>query len=182
MTIQHDPIASRKPATTTPRTTTAPVRLPSLPLGLHLVPCVEDDRAYVLALTQLTMLDVVHATHFSPEAVRHYFVQHGFDLQHTHLISWRGRTAGRVTVVWGEAGAHLADVHIHPAYQGLGIGTAVLGYIAAQARLRGVPVHTEILRLNRALRLFERLGFVPDGASRHEFGLTLPVTAADPRA
>lgn len=166
MTIQHE---SYVPSKRIPARTEAVKQA-----HLQLVPCVEADRGYVLALTQLTMLEAVHATYFSPEGVRHYFAQHGFDLADTALIHWRGRPAGRVTLHWGEAGGHLADLHIHPAYQGLGIGTAVLAHVRAEAKKRGVPVHTEVLRTNPALRLFQRMGFALGGASRHEFGLTLP--------
>ena len=58
---------------------------------------------------------------------------------------------------------NLANVAIAPAHQSQGIGTAVLTAILTGARSRGLVVSLTVLKVNRARRLYERLGFVVVG-------------------
>jgi GNAT superfamily N-acetyltransferase len=59
---------------------------------------------------------------------------------------------------------HIADLQVVPELQGVGIGTAVLRGLIAQAAARGVPVALEVLQANEpAQRLYKRLGFKVTG-------------------
>jgi ribosomal protein S18 acetylase RimI-like enzyme len=54
----------------------------------------------------------------------------------------------------------LALILIAPAFQGQGLGTAVICDVQAQARAAGLPLTLQVLKANpRARRLYERLGF-----------------------
>jgi ribosomal protein S18 acetylase RimI-like enzyme len=57
------------------------------------------------------------------------------------------------------ADVHVRELVIAPEYQGRGIGTALLRDAQARARSRGVPVHLGTFPQNRALALYQRLGF-----------------------
>jgi len=53
----------------------------------------------------------------------------------------------------------IMQLFIDPAFQGQGIGTAVLKRLLREAARSGLPMTLNVFRGNRALRLYERLGF-----------------------
>ena len=53
----------------------------------------------------------------------------------------------------------LRAIEIHPDYQGQGIGTAIIRKIIAEGALKMKPVFLQVLKVNPAKRLYERLGF-----------------------
>ena len=90
--------------------------------------------------------------------------------------------AGRLiaTALWlinGDA-LHVARVSVAPGERGRGLARILIGACEAEARRRGVRRMTLKTRLelpeNR--RLFERLGFAPDGVEAHP-GFDAPTTA-----
>lgn len=60
---------------------------------------------------------------------------------------------------------HINEVQILPHYQGQGIGTTFLTERIDEARHRKVPLTLQVLRENRAIELYRRLGFVQYGKS-----------------
>ena len=54
---------------------------------------------------------------------------------------------------------HLRELVIHPNHQGRGIGSALLRRLQRRAADRGVPILLGTLLGNRAIALYERLGF-----------------------
>ena len=64
----------------------------------------------------------------------------------------------------------LANVYLLPAFQGDGIGSAVVRNLMADARAEGVPLTLNVLRSNPdALRLYERLGLRVVGENEERF-------------
>jgi ribosomal protein S18 acetylase RimI-like enzyme len=53
----------------------------------------------------------------------------------------------------------LSRILIKPAYQGQGLGTALIHGLQKQAQARKVPVTLQVLKVNPAHRLYKRLGF-----------------------
>ncbi|MGH2397294.1 MAG: GNAT family N-acetyltransferase, partial [bacterium] len=53
----------------------------------------------------------------------------------------------------------LMDLALLPAYRGRGIGSSLLDALLAEGQRAGKPVTIHVEKLNRALRLYERLGF-----------------------
>jgi GNAT superfamily N-acetyltransferase len=53
------------------------------------------------------------------------------------------------------------DITLLPEHRGRGIGTRLLGDLMAEAAAGGKPLTTHVERFNRALALYERLGFIP---------------------
>jgi len=61
-----------------------------------------------------------------------------------------------------------------PAWQGRGIGSAVVGMLVNRARELGTAVVLDVLRVNsRAVRLYESLGFVRIGESEIDVSMRL---------
>jgi len=55
------------------------------------------------------------------------------------------------------------NIEIAPEWQNHGIGTWLLRRLLRQARGEGIPVDLEVLKVNPARRLYERLGFAVTG-------------------
>jgi len=53
------------------------------------------------------------------------------------------------------------DIALLPEYRGRGVGGALLADLMAEASAGAIPLTIHVERFNRALRLYERLGFVP---------------------
>jgi ribosomal protein S18 acetylase RimI-like enzyme len=62
-------------------------------------------------------------------------------------------------VVQREAGLHLANLHLLPAYQSRGLGTAIIRDLQARATAAGLPLTTQALKVNPACAFYQRLGF-----------------------
>ena len=53
----------------------------------------------------------------------------------------------------------MRTIEILPEYQNRGVGSAVIRDVLAQAQAEGLPVGLQVLKVNPARRLYERLGF-----------------------
>lgn len=76
------------------------------------------------------------------------------------VISTRGRDAGFTGLRHEAREIQLFNIMIAPEFQGWGLGTAVLRDLLAEAQSRRVPVRLQVMKVNPARRLYERLGFV----------------------
>jgi ribosomal protein S18 acetylase RimI-like enzyme len=105
------------------------------------------------------------------EATKRAFVEQQYAAQDTHYrahypgAAWQvieagGEPAGRLIVHRGERDIRVMDISLLPAHRARGLGTAILGELAAEADAaqRRLSIHVE--HTNPARRLYERLGFV----------------------
>jgi ribosomal protein S18 acetylase RimI-like enzyme len=76
------------------------------------------------------------------------------------VIELDRRPVGRIFVHRGPEEIRVVDVGLLPEHRGRGIGGAVLLAVMAEAAESGRPVRLQTEPSNRALRLYERLGFV----------------------
>ncbi len=93
---------------------------------------------------------------------RQYFHEH-FDPGVSRIVVYRGEDAGILRVEERAADVALAVIELLPAFQRLGIGTAVISKVLADAHRRRLPVILQVFKVNPARRLYERLGFVISG-------------------
>ena len=63
----------------------------------------------------------------------------------------------------------LREIQVHPAFQGRGIGAAVINLEIDSARKMGKPLRLRVLFMNRAVGLYERLGFVVIDKNDHQY-------------
>ncbi|WP_158289706.1 GNAT family N-acetyltransferase [Paenibacillus flagellatus] len=89
--------------------------------------------------------------------------QRAYRLQYPHaecrIIRCDGSKAGRILTEEGPDEIRVIDISLLPPYRGLRIGTALLRRWQAVAAVCGKPLTLHVLRANRALRLYDRLGF-----------------------
>jgi ribosomal protein S18 acetylase RimI-like enzyme len=70
-----------------------------------------------------------------------------------------GEPAGRLYVDRRDGEIRIVDIALLPQHRGRGLGTTLLREILAEADAAGKPVTIHVERFNRALGLYERLGF-----------------------
>src|SRR5215472_6613305 len=68
---------------------------------------------------------------------------------------------GRLSVARWQDEIRIVDIALLPPYRNAGIGTAILRDLLAEAAVAHKPVRIHVEKFNPALRLYERLGFVP---------------------
>jgi len=96
----------------------------------------------------------------------------------TYVIHVDGAAVGRLRLVRPGHEVYLAGIQILPQYQKQGIGTRVLGMVAAEAVGGQVPVTLHVGKRNPdARRLYERLGFrvVAEEGTRERMAMNSPV-------
>ena len=73
------------------------------------------------------------------------------------------RVAGRLWVDRRADALHVLDIALLPATRGQGLGSACLHDLMAEATAAGLPLVISVETHNPARRLYDRLGFTPDG-------------------
>lgn len=83
------------------------------------------------------------------------------------IIFLADRSIGRILVDGTDDGLLLVDISILPEYRNLGIGTCLIRDLLTEAAAAGQAVRLHVFKSNRAVRLYQRLGFstiADDGA------------------
>jgi ribosomal protein S18 acetylase RimI-like enzyme len=79
------------------------------------------------------------------------------------IIEVGGQSAGRMVLDRGAAEVRVVDLALLPGQRNRGIGTLLMRRVCAEAANAGQPVRLCVLKNNRALRWYERLGFAKIG-------------------
>ncbi|MHC4598048.1 MAG: GNAT family N-acetyltransferase [Planctomycetota bacterium] len=97
------------------------------------------------------------------EAVQREFHRNEFDASRLEILAWSGRDVGTMAVRSDGEGLTLFALYILPQCQNRGIGTRLLRALQEEARGKGIPVKLQVLKVNPARRLYERMGFIAKG-------------------
>ena len=76
------------------------------------------------------------------------------------VVSWESKPIGRLIVDRHTDEIRLVDIALLPDYRNRGLGSQVVRKLQAEAAAQHKPLRLQMIRFNRALGLFERLGFV----------------------
>jgi ribosomal protein S18 acetylase RimI-like enzyme len=132
-----------------------------------------DDERFLLRVYAGTREEELAPVPWSAEQ-KAAFVAHQFAAQSAHyaqhyagltadVILLGGVPAGRLLVArWAEE-IRIVDISILPEFRGGGAGSALLRELLAEAEAAGKRLSIHVERENRALGLYERLGFRPVG-------------------
>ncbi len=122
-------------------------------------PATADDYDFLFALHRASMrayIDTIWGWH--EDWQQEYFRQK-FDPARRQIIEIDGQNAGVLVVERRADSLYLELIELLPAFQGRGVGTAILRQLIDRARAEGVPLTLHVLRSNDAARrLYERLG------------------------
>lgn len=129
-----------------------------------------DDYAFLYALHVTTMREYVEQIWEWHDAWQEEYFARKFHPAAHQVIVVDGRDAGTLVVEWRPDEVYVALIELLPAYQGRGIGSALLHSLIAEAHGRGLPVTLHVLKPNTpARRLYERLGFRVAGDEEHRW-------------
>lgn len=141
------------------------------PYGLR--PATAADYDFLYQLKVAALKEYVAATWGWDEVhQRQHFAAH-FDPERSQVIVVNGRDVGELSLVENEDSVQISGIYILPEYQGRGLGTAVLGDVIERARKGRRPVSLQVLKVNPARRLYERLGFVVFAESATHYQMRL---------
>jgi ribosomal protein S18 acetylase RimI-like enzyme len=142
-------------------------------MNYRLRPATPADEDWQLAIYAGTRAEELALTGWPPaqceafvrqqHAAQQQHYRHHFPASICHLILAGGdAVAGRLWLDESAERLHILDIALLPAWRGQGLGTRCLQALAVAAGGRSLSIHVEIH--NRARRLYERLGFVAEGA------------------
>jgi len=96
------------------------------------------------------------------------------------VIECDGTSAGRLYVHRRAGEIRVIDIALLPDHRGHGIGSFLLGNLIRESESCGKPLSIHVEIHNPALRLYQRLGFVPAGETGIHLLMRRPVGANTP--
>lgn len=134
------------------------------PLAYALRPATSLDHNVLYAINEAAMRGYVEAA-YGPwvETVQREFFQARIDRGLLQAVVVGGEVVGLLEVDDRFDTVYVQEIAISPPSQGRGFGTAILRDIQQKAAARGAAVELQVLKVNPAKRLYERLGFLATG-------------------
>ena len=126
-----------------------------------LTPTNAEDRSWLDELRRAVYHDLFVATWGGWDEARHlrHFAE-SWKRGGISIIDLDGVRVGMIQLLEGDDALEVAEIQIHPLYQGRGIGTRLLHDTIAQAHSRAKMVTLSTgLQNHRAVELYRRLGF-----------------------
>jgi GNAT superfamily N-acetyltransferase len=139
---------------------------------VSLRPETPEDREFLSDLYASTREEELRAVTSWNDAEKRAFLRMQFDAQFDHyrkhysaaefwVIERDGERVGRLYLHYKPDDLRIVDIALVAAVRGEGIGGRLLGGLLDTARAGGYSVSIHVERNNPAMRLYERLGFVP---------------------
>lgn len=137
--------------------------------SLRLRPITPADDAFLARVYASSRAEELAITGW-PEELKADFCRRQFDAQSAYyaqnypgasfqIIERDGWPVGRLYVDRLEKEIRIVDITLLPEFRGSGIGTKLLRELQAEARPAGKSLTIHVERFNRALSLYQRLGF-----------------------
>ncbi len=136
------------------------MRDPGATLAYTLRPATGADFAFLYDLHVACLREYVAQTWGWDEAVQRELFATNFAPARSQVVGVADEPIGALAVERHADAWFVANLAIAPAWQGRGLGAALLRDILATAAREGLPTRLRVLRVNPARRLYERLGFV----------------------
>jgi len=138
--------------------------------AIRLRPATFDDEDFLLEVYKSSRGDDLRELGWSEDRIREFLrmqyeaQQRFFDSEYSQannqIILLEDRPVGRMFVDRREHEIRCLDVALLPEYRNAGMGTFLLRQLQDEARRASKPLRLQIIRFNRAVNLFERLGFM----------------------
>jgi GNAT superfamily N-acetyltransferase len=136
---------------------------------ISLRPITPEDTSFLARLYASTRWEELAPTGWSDEE-KIVFCRRQFDAQSAHyrenypdaslqIIERDGVPTGRLYVARWEKEIRIVDISLLPESRGAGLGTKLLRELQDEARSAGKSLTIHVERFNRALGMYQRLGF-----------------------
>lgn len=119
----------------------------------------ENDIDFLYSLHVATMKEYVDRTWGWEDAFQKSLFQENFVPAKIQILMIDDRDIGMLSMEERSDDIFLRAIEIQPEYQGKGIGTTILKKIIADGAQKKKPVFLQVLKVNPAKHLYERLGF-----------------------
>jgi ribosomal protein S18 acetylase RimI-like enzyme len=119
----------------------------------------ESDIDFLYALRVATMKEYVDKTWGWDDTFQQSIFRKNYVPAKVQILTFDGQDIGMLSVEERDEDIFLKTVEIHPAFQSQGIGTAIISQILADGVKKGKSVRLQVLKVNPAKRLYDRLGF-----------------------
>jgi GNAT superfamily N-acetyltransferase len=138
--------------------------------SISLRPAATEDAEFLLEVYRSSRGDDLRELGWEEDRVREflemqYEAQHRLDesdYQHAddQIVLCAGEPAGRLIVERRDREIRCIELALLPAHRNLGAGTFLVRQLQSEAKRASKPLRLQVIRFNRAVSLFERLGFV----------------------
>ena len=122
-------------------------------------PAVENDIDFLYALHIATMREYVDKTWGWEDAFQEKLFRKNYVPSQIQIITLAGNDIGMISLEEGNEDVFLRVIEIHPTYQRRGLGTTIIQKVIDEAARQTKPVRLQVLKVNPAKRLYDRLGF-----------------------
>jgi ribosomal protein S18 acetylase RimI-like enzyme len=119
----------------------------------------QDDFAYCERIYFEESARLIEAVGLELSAHRMKFVQQ-WSAPEVQMIMVKGRDVGWFRAKLDGPALYLGQLFIERSFQRQGFGTAVLRHLLDQASREGRPMRLSVVKINPALALYQRLGFL----------------------
>jgi ribosomal protein S18 acetylase RimI-like enzyme len=136
-------------------------------------PASECDRDWVWKTKKLCLSGYVKQTfgEWDEDAQSARF-HASFNTQEIQIISLDDQDIGYIAVAHNEHEIRLFNIMILPDFQNHGLGTAVMGELLSEARVKQIPLRLQVLKVNPARNFYARLGFKVNGENNTHFQMS----------
>ncbi|HEX3143325.1 MAG TPA: GNAT family N-acetyltransferase [Pyrinomonadaceae bacterium] len=147
--------------------------------SITLRPATEDDRDFLRGLYKSSRGDDLRGLGWDEPRIDE-FLEMQYDAHQNFLITDHPNLQDQIVLSYGEPVGHLAvdqrsdeirlvDVALLPEHRQRGTGTLLIQELQTQAAAAQRPLRLQIIRFNRAVELFEQLGFRRIGETGSHF-------------
>ncbi len=136
---------------------------------IQLRPAVQEDYSFVYDLNCLAMRSYIEATWGWDDALQQHHFEHNFKPEANQIIMLDRQAIGLLSVKQNGTEVFISSILILPEHQNKGIGSLIISKITEQAQQQGHSVTLQVLKVNPARRLYERLGFIIEGETDTHF-------------
>ncbi|WP_343556185.1 GNAT family N-acetyltransferase [Sphingobacterium sp.] len=92
-------------------------------------------------------------------AVDSHMLRIKYKFEHASIIEYNRTSIGLLKIERKQDGIELIQIQIDPLYQGKGIGKKILEQIINEANFDKKSITLQVLKVNKAQRLYVKLGF-----------------------
>ena len=128
-------------------------------MDYSLRPAAERDFDFLYNLKVACLKEYVTATYGWDEQDQLRRFSDSFDPSSTEIIVVKEQDVGQISLEEQASEIFIAGIYILPAWQNLGLGSTVLKDVLSRGAERGTGVRLQVLKVNPASRLYERIGF-----------------------
>jgi len=122
-------------------------------------PATIKDFDFLYHLKVACLKEYVDAAYGWDEEYQRQLFTDRFDPSTTQIIVVDGQVVGQLSVEEKEEELYIAGLYISPRWQNQGLGTSIIEDVVSAAIDQELGVRLQVLRVNPAHRLYERLGF-----------------------